>query len=222
MVKTGDTISGIAKKFNADAKEILSFNGIEDPKEIQPGLDLIIPDAEPIKVVAKPSPKPAPKPTSSTSVSAANQNPQAKVSEDADKEEDKNEEKPTNNSSSGFVHPAPGSVLTQGYHAVNAVDFGGKTGTPIRAAAAGTVIVAKGSGAYNGGFGNMIVISHENGSQTLYAHLSKVQVTVGDSVDQGEQIGLMGNTGKSTGPHLHFEAHNAKNPWTKDKKYTQY
>jgi murein DD-endopeptidase MepM/ murein hydrolase activator NlpD len=223
-VKSGDTISGIAKKFDAEQGEILEFNDLENASEIKTGLVLIIPDAEPT-----PAPSPTPKKVAQTAPVAAKTAASASVTtksddhsdDDADHEdEDREDEK----KSGTFINPAPHSVLTQGLHAVNAVDFGAKLGTPILAAASGTVVVAKGNGAYNGGFGNFIVISHGNGVQTLYAHLSKVQVSVGDSVDQGEQIGLMGSTGKSTGSHLHFEIHGSgeMNPYAKHKKGTAY
>jgi murein DD-endopeptidase MepM/ murein hydrolase activator NlpD len=112
----------------------------------------------------------------------------------------------------GFVHPAPGSIRTQGLHGYNAVDLAAGHGTAIRAAAAGEVIVAKGSG-WNGGYGNYIVIRHSNGTQTLYAHLSSLNVGVGSYVGQGQVIGGMGNTGRSTGTHLHFEVRGGRNPF---------
>ncbi|HEU5114585.1 MAG TPA: M23 family metallopeptidase, partial [Candidatus Paceibacterota bacterium] len=85
-------------------------------------------------------------------------------------------------------------------------------GTPIHAAASGVVIIAR-SGGYNGGYGSYVVISHPNGTQTLYAHMSKVIAHQGDAVEQGDLIGLVGSTGKSTGPHVHFEVRGAVNPF---------
>jgi murein DD-endopeptidase MepM/ murein hydrolase activator NlpD len=69
------------------------------------------------------------------------------------------------------------------------------------------------SGGWNGGYGTYIVIKHENGTQTLYAHNSSNTVSVGDEVEQGDVIGYVGQTGKATGPHLHFEVRGAKNPF---------
>ena len=86
-------------------------------------------------------------------------------------------------------------------------------GTPIYAAANGTVIVAKDNGAWNGGYGNYVVISHPNGTETLYAHMSKVLTCAGASVCQGDTIGLVGMTGEATGNHLHFEVRGAANPF---------
>jgi murein DD-endopeptidase MepM/ murein hydrolase activator NlpD len=83
------------------------------------------------------------------------------------------------------------------------------------------VIVAKSSG-YSGGYGKYIVIEHPNGTQTLYGHLSQVLVNVGDSVSKGDNIAKSGNTGRSTGPHLHFEVRGGDNPWTHEKKGTHY
>ncbi|MCI8273553.1 MAG: M23 family metallopeptidase [Clostridia bacterium] len=93
------------------------------------------------------------------------------------------------------------------------LDIGAKTGTPIKAAASGTV---KFSGS-KGSFGYMIVISHGNGIETYYAHCSKLYAKAGERVNQGEVIAAVGNTGNSTGPHLHLEvrvngvAHNPQN-----------
>ncbi|MGD2253589.1 MAG: peptidoglycan DD-metalloendopeptidase family protein [Anaerolineales bacterium] len=83
-----------------------------------------------------------------------------------------------------------------------AIDIGGKTGYPIFASDAGVVVYA---GWNNWGYGNVIVIDHGNGWQTLYAHLSKVNVGCGQAVYMGNVIGEMGSTGNSSGPHLHFE-----------------
>ncbi len=66
---------------------------------------------------------------------------------------------------------------------------------------------------WNGGYGNYIVVLHPNGTQTLYAHLQKSIVLQGGRVEKGQVIGYSGNTGKSTGPHLHFEVRGAKNPF---------
>jgi murein DD-endopeptidase MepM/ murein hydrolase activator NlpD len=94
------------------------------------------------------------------------------------------------------------------------IDIGGVEGMGIFAVDAGVVVYA---GWHNGGYGNVIVLDHGNGWQTLYAHLSQVNVVCGQGVFQGTLIGLMGSTGRSTGPHLHFEMLHDQfgrvNPW---------
>ena len=81
------------------------------------------------------------------------------------------------------------------------IDIGCAYGTPNRAAAAGTVIYA----GWLGGYGNLVVVDHGNGLSTAYAHASSILVGVGQSVSQGETVSLVGSTGNSSGPHLHFE-----------------
>ena len=83
------------------------------------------------------------------------------------------------------------------------LDIGAPKGTPIMAAASGTVVTA--SYGYSGGYGNYIVISHGNGVQTAYGHCNSISVTPGQKVSQGQVIGTVGNTGNSTGNHLHLE-----------------
>lgn len=186
VVKRGDTLGSIASKYEANADEILSFNQLETAAEISSGITLIIPGGEMHEAAPK-------KTTSSKKVNGKN---------------------PAGGSGgSGLVNPAPGARKTQGIHGFNGVDLGGAMGSAIRAAAAGTVIVAKGDGGWNGGYGNYIVIKHANGTQTLYAHLSSLSVGVGAVVDQGQTIGGMGNSGKSTGTHLHFEVRGGRNPF---------
>jgi murein DD-endopeptidase MepM/ murein hydrolase activator NlpD len=95
-----------------------------------------------------------------------------------------------------------GGVLTQSYHpGHNGLDFGMVVGTPVEATMDGKVTYA---GWNNQGYGNLVIV--ENGDyKTYYAHLSSIPVSVGDSVTAGTTIGLSGNTGNSTGPHLHYE-----------------
>ncbi len=111
-----------------------------------------------------------------------------------------------------YIRPINGGVKTQGLHGYNAVDLASRVGTPVLASAAGRVIVSR-QGGWNGGYGNYVVIEHGNGTQTLYAHLNDTIVSTGTRVEQGEVIGHLGNTGRSTGPHLHFEIRGAKNPF---------
>ena len=111
-----------------------------------------------------------------------------------------------------FANPIPGAVKTQGIHGWNGVDLASYPGASVLAAANGVVIVSR-EGGWNGGYGNYIVIAHPNGTQTLYGHLSSNSVSAGETVRQGELIGREGSTGRSTGPHLHFEVRGAKNPF---------
>ena len=103
-----------------------------------------------------------------------------------------------------YLRPIVGGVRTQGVHGFNGVDLATSVGTPILASAAGDVIIAK-EGGWNSGYGSYVAVKHDNGTQTLYAHASSVIVGVGQHVVQGQIIGYVGTTGKSTGPHVHFE-----------------
>ena len=94
------------------------------------------------------------------------------------------------------THPLTGS---RRFH--SGIDIGAPSGTPVVATATGTVI----SAGWNGGYGKAIVIQHNDSQQTLYGHLSEISVQPGQQITQGSVIGLVGSTGNSTGPHLHFE-----------------
>lgn len=105
----------------------------------------------------------------------------------------------------GFRWPTPGPVTSyfgeRWDRMHNGIDIGADTGTPIVAAAGGTVILAE----WFGGYGNAVLIDHGDGFVTLYGHQSDIVVSLGDEVAGGDTIGLVGSTGHSTGPHLHFE-----------------
>lgn len=111
-----------------------------------------------------------------------------------------------------YMRPIVGGRKSQGIHGHNGVDMASSYGSNILASATGEVIVSRSSG-YNGGYGLYVVIKHGNGTQTLYAHMSSVLVSAGDRVSQGQVIGKMGSTGKSSGTHLHFEIRGARNPF---------
>lgn len=108
-------------------------------------------------------------------------------------------------SSSGFIWPVNASITSPfGWRwgrMHEGLDLGASYGSPIAAAAAGTVIYA----GWEGGYGNLTVIDHGGGLATAYGHQSRIAVSVGQQVDQGQIIGYVGSTGHSTGPHLHFE-----------------
>lgn len=184
-VKRGDTINSIAKNYDGSAEEILAYNELSSKDGLVVGSVVVVPGGAIHTAPAISKKAAAPVSTSGSNSSAGG---------------------------SWLVHPAPGAVKTQGLHGYNAVDLAAAIGTPIRAAAAGEVIVSKSSG-WNGGYGQYIVIRHKNGAQTLYAHLSSNSVGAGAFVGQGEVIAVMGNSGKSTGPHVHFEVRGASNPF---------
>lgn len=126
------------------------------------------------------------------------------------------------NESSGYVVPISKPVtvtsefgyryhpITGSYELHNGIDLvNGNPTTPIYASAAGEVVIA---GSYPDWYGNYVVIKHSDGLYTGYAHQSQLRVSVGDTVNQGQQIGNMGTTGPSTGPHLHFQFF-TNGPW---------
>lgn len=110
-----------------------------------------------------------------------------------------------------YMRPIVGGIKTQGLHGHNGVDLASSYGANILASADGEVIIARTG--WNGGYGTYVVIKHGNGTQTLYGHMSALSVSPGDTVSQGQVIGKMGSTGKSTGVHVHFEIRGARNPF---------
>ncbi len=122
---------------------------------------------------------------------------------------DRDEEKPSR--PFDLVRPVPGKIVSgfgMRMHPVDqiekehkGVDFAAKQGDSVKAAASGMVIFC----GIQTGYGNVIILRHEDGLKTLYAHLSEFGVEVGDAVDRGSVIGKAGMTGNATGPHLHFE-----------------
>lgn len=142
----------------------------------------------------------------------------AQTSLDLDKSTPVNEEPETSQTSketneSGYIYPLSAPISSpfgaregldaNGFH--KGVDFSAPEGTPIAASMAGEVVVAQNDGMPVSGYGIATIIKHSNGMFTLYGHQSQLLVSVGDSVQQGQIIGKVGNTGISFGAHLHFE-----------------
>lgn len=187
IVKKGDSLKAIAKTFNGDVEDISLYNGLENGV-LAVGSEIIIPNGEASIQETKPS-KGSSKGVGIALSGGSSVDPRGY-----------------------FTRPVIGGVRTQGIHGHNGVDLASSYGTSILAAAGGTVVIARSSG-WNGGYGDYVVIQHPNGMQTLYAHMSQVNVSVGEAVSKGQVIGAMGNTGQSTGVHLHFEVRGGRNPF---------
>ncbi len=190
-VEKGDSISSIAKKFKSDESDILIFNDMSGNSDLKVGSEIIIPNAEPLPVAKEVEKKVASKTSSKSSQSSSG----------------------TTYSNGFYIHPLPGgAVKSQGFHdKFQAQDLAAPIGRKIVASSGGRVIAVKSVSAWNGGYGGMVII--DDGKATvLYAHMSKISVTQGQVVAQGEKIGEVGSTGRSTGPHLHIEYRGKNGP----------
>lgn len=191
VVRKGDTITKIARQFKGDPDEISSYNGIDSTALLEVGSTIIIPDGEMTSARAM---------TPSTASRLRN----------------------TGGPSYDGYYRAPlmNYRKSQGLHGYNGVDLVSLDGSGsfVVSAAAGEVFFVKqgcvaGSRSCGLGYGNYIVINHDNGTQTLYGHLKSIAVAPGDHVARGQLIGYEGSTGRSTGAHLHFEVRGARNPF---------
>lgn len=184
-VKSGDTLESVAKKFSAEQQAILDypFNDVPDDFKLKVGQLLIVPDGTPPETKTPPKSKPQPQYLA--------QGPQS----------------PAFSAPGGaqFIWPA-GGTLTQyfsWYHP--GIDIANRSGPGIAASDGGTVMVA--GWPDSTGYGNRVVIDHGNGYKSLYAHMSNIYVSAGETISRGQLIGKMGSTGRSTGTHLHLEIH---------------
>jgi murein DD-endopeptidase MepM/ murein hydrolase activator NlpD len=198
-VAKGETLASVAKKFGGSAADIADYNGLDAAAPLAAGTAIIIPNGE-LAAAAPPAKTASAAPAASAGSNTTGNPYRGGSGAEID---------------GYYENPVPGAELSQGLHGENAVDLAIARGTPIHAAAAGTVIIARGGGGWNGGYGNYVVIAHANGTETLYAHMKDggVAVSVGQSVAQGAVIGYVGSTGDATGPHVHFEVRGALNPF---------
>ncbi len=178
-VHPGDTLSSIARKYDVPAQAIADFNYILDTSKLAVGTELVIPGAKvPQRVI---------RPNSSTGGRPLAQLPQAKPSKDF------------------CVWPSSVRIITQyftWYH--NGVDIANPHGTALPPLYACTSGVVTRAGWDPFGLGLHVRIDHGNGYETVYGHMSRIDVSYGQHVSRGQVIGIMGSTGRSTGPHVHF------------------
>ena len=232
VVQRGDSISSIANMFNVSPNTIQWANDIKNGTYIKEGQTLIILPISGIKYTVKSGDNLKNivskykgdldeviqynnlNTDSSLSVGETIIIPNGLIESSAISSKTSNLKKGSSNPSytGYYIRPIDGGRKSQGIHGYNGVDIATSVGTPILASASGNVILSKGSG-WNGGYGIYVVIEHPNKTQTLYAHMVKNISYQGQYVAQGQIIGYVGSTGRSTGPHLHFEVRGAKNPF---------
>jgi LysM repeat protein len=188
VVNRGQTLGQIAKLYDIKEEDILKINDIKNPGQIIAGAKIIIPGGNKLATA------------SSTNISRQVTSSAEKLKSIITKDRTSSAVIPTGGK---MAWPTTGYRITQYYSwRHTGLDIADKIGTPIYAADSGTVQTV---GYNRGGYGNQIVINHGGGKQTRYAHLSAFDVRVGQKVNKGQYIGAMGSTGRSTGPHLHFE-----------------
>jgi murein DD-endopeptidase MepM/ murein hydrolase activator NlpD len=191
-VGAGDTLDSIARANGMDADEIAAYNNLED-QTLVVGQVLILPGA---RGRAYPTPKPTKRPVASVSRSRPSAGRTGTPSRPIVRD-------PGHYGGGAFAWPVPGGHISQYFsYGHPAIDIAAPIGTPIVAAAGGTVIYAAWK---NNGGGYQVWISHGSGLYTTYNHMSSVSVGVGQRVGRGQFIGRVGSTGNSTGPHCHFE-----------------
>lgn len=183
-VKRGETLAKIAQLYGVEASAIIDENDLIDEDALRIGDELVIPGGKKLPtVVPTPVTQRTPRSYVGGVPSSATADPGTKL-----------------------LWPTTTRHITQYYgwrH--TGLDIASRESPPIFAAESGTVTRVSSNGSWNGGYGNMIIIDHGNGLQTLYGHLKTLFVGVGDVVVRGQNIAIMGNTGRSTGPHVHFE-----------------
>ncbi|MEW6610199.1 MAG: M23 family metallopeptidase [Patescibacteria group bacterium] len=178
-IKRGDTLKAIATKYRSSVEKIIALNNLSPDAKLEPGALLTVPDGRPpsvsMPVQTRIASRPAPRSAGGARVSGG-----------------------------GLLWPTIGRTITQYFSwRHSGIDIDGTLSSPIYAAESGTVEIAQGG--WNGGYGNVIVISHGKSTKTRYGHLSRIYVRPGEQVQRGQIIGMMGSTGRSTGSHLHFE-----------------
>ena len=182
-VRTSDTLETLAAKYHSDPADIIDVNGLTDPVLVV-GQTLTIPGARSAQI---PTPKPAPakRPAVSSGGGGGTTRPPAQYS------------------GGRLSWPVPGGYISQYFHYGHyAIDIAADMGTPVLAAAGGTVIFA---GWKDNGGGYQVWIAHGSNLYTTYNHMSSISVGRGQSVARGQRVGRVGMTGNATGPHCHFE-----------------
>ncbi len=192
IIKKGDTLAKLAKRYQVNIEDISIYNGIQNNAGLRIGEKIIIPNG----VISSP------------------------ITKTKTKTYVRSKRSVGGNAQKGYyIRPAQGRISSwfgprrlKGHSYHFGIDFANRIGTPIVAAHDGVVVKVvnyctnnSGRSRCGGGYGNHIKIQHPNGTFTLYGHAKRILVAQGTKVKQGQKIAIMGNTGRSTGPHVHFE-----------------
>lgn len=184
-VASGETVIEIANEYNAKSTDVIAYNNLGENASLSIGQKLVIPEG----YIA---PQQAPQ-----TVSQSTHTPR-----DTDENEPTPPPQDTKSAGDGFVWPTTTKHLSQYFKwGHTGIDIDNRARPAVFAANGGTVEFT----GWLGGYGNLIIVNHGAGLTTYYAHLDKFYVAPGEKVAKGAAIGKMGSTGRSTGPHLHFE-----------------
>jgi lipoprotein NlpD len=188
VVQPGQTLYRIARAYGLTPDELAAANGISDPASLRAGQELLIPGATaPLLDANDEAPAPAkPRPATPTA--------------------------PDDPRRGTFTWPLRGVLFgrfgKKGKDAHDGIDLAAPTGSPVKAAADGTVLYA----GEQRGYGRIVIVQHESQLVTLYAHNNELRVQAGQKVQGGQVIATVGESGRTTGPHLHFEVRKAGVP----------
>lgn len=189
-VRSGDTLLAIAGRYEVGVAEIVEYNQLADEAKLAIGQKLIVPDGY---IAPAGAPTIVPRDTHLA---------------DRDGEDGPTPE-PAAVEGEGFVWPTSTRHISQGFRwGHTGIDIDNRSRPPVYAALAGTVEFT----GWLGGYGNLIILNHGNGVQTYYAHLNKFYVKQGATIAKGAAIAQMGSTGRSSGPHVHFEVRRGGRP----------
>ncbi len=207
VVRKGETVFRIARAYGLDPADLLEVNGIADPRQVAVGTELFVPGASRVVAVEETTGK-----GGAAVASTPNSTSTSEVQSPSPLRGEGRGEGPPPTSTARLAWPLKGVLYgrygVRGGQRHDGIDLSAPEGTLIGAAAAGTVIYA---GA-QAGYGEIVILRHEGGLVTLYAHCAAVLVDEGREVRRGEPIAKVGQTGRTTGPHLHFEVRDGTRP----------
>ena len=225
VVRRGETIYRIARAYGIDPTDLMETNGVADPRTVAVGTELFVPGAprvlevppapvpgDPAHATATPPLTHASTSTSTTPTATRPPSPTSAHPERSAADGGAESKGAESKGDAPLMWPLKGVLY--GRYGVRAgrrhdgIDIAAPEGTTVLAAAAGTIIYA----GEQAGYGAIVIVRHENGLVTLYAHNARLLVGDGARVRRGEPIAKVGQTGRTTGPHLHFEVRDATRP----------